>query len=117
MQQSFSFFPRWKALATVLSVLALFSTLLAPAAALAQDLGQGQWFGVCWATHGGQPQHDDPDDDHCGLCLLPGAALLTAAAPDWPAGRAVTAPPSGPAPGWRAEAQSGPFIRGPPTQR
>ena len=114
MPQTLVFFARWKWLATALSVLALWSALLAPAAVLAQDLGEGRWFGVCSAAHGGASPHDEASDGHCGLCLLPGPALPPSAM-QGPAGtRADAAPWTWPLRDWPWVAPVGPFIRGPP---
>lgn len=114
MFQTSVFSPRWKWLATALSVLALWSALLAPAAVLAQDLGEGRWFGVCSAVHGGASQHEASGDGHCGLCLLPGPALPPSAVLGPAAGSADAALWALPSRPWPLIALVGPFIRGPP---
>lgn len=94
-------------------MLALWSALLAPAAALAQDLGEGRWFGVCSAAHSGTSQ-PDASEGHCGLCLLPGPALPPSAMP-LPAGPGADAALSAWAlRDWPWVGPVGPFIRGPP---
>ena len=114
MSQAFVFSSRWKWLAIVLSVLALWSALLAPAAALAQDLGEGRWFGVCSAAHAGESPHDASGEGHCGLCLLPGPALPPSAM-SVPVGTSADAALSaGALRHWPVIAPVGPFIRGPP---
>ncbi len=114
MPQTLVFFARWKWLATALSVLSLWSALLAPAAALAKDVGEGRWFGVCSAAHADQLQPDTPGDGHCGLCLLSGPALLPSVMPV-PAGTgAVAALSAWDLRDWPWVGPVGPFIRGPP---
>lgn len=115
MPQTLVFFARWKWLATALSVLSLWSALLAPAAALAKDVGEGRWFGVCSAAHADQLQPDAPGDGHCGLCLLSGPALLPSAVPGPQGGRIEAVPMDWSGRGCRSIAMAGPFIRGPPT--
>ena len=114
MFQALGFLSRCKSLATVLSVLALWSALLAPAAALAQDLGEGRWFGVCSATHAGQSPHDESDDGHCGLCLLPGPALPPSTVQVLPGPSVDVALSAWTLRDWPLIAPVGPFIRGPP---
>jgi hypothetical protein len=66
-------FERLKGLALCLSLLALCSALMAPVSALAQEAGSGKWSGLCAAA--APDSSGQPDDDHCGLCLLPALAL------------------------------------------
>jgi len=108
---------RVRYLALWLSLLALAAALLAPASVLAQEMRTGIWTGLCSAgasTQDGAQDHASAEGGHCGLCVLPGPALL----PDRLAGlaplaRAVLIPAPADA-GLRAERAERPRIRAPP---
>lgn len=109
-----AFSHRFRRLACWLSLLALCSALLAPAAVLAEEMRTGKWTGLCGAAladkHAG---HVEGDGAHCELCALPALGLGRAPAtfsqflpPALPgAMRGGSVPDTAPAP---------PSIRGPP---
>jgi hypothetical protein len=105
-------FERLKGLALCLSVLALCSALMAPVSALAQEAGSGKWSGLCAAA--APDSSGQPDDDHCGLCLLP--ALALPGLDRTPAPRAASAAdlPGRPRALRPAQQASPPSIRAPP---
>jgi hypothetical protein len=104
-----------KGWAFCLSALALCSALMAPASALAQEGGSGQWLGLCSASGTALPDgHAQIDEGHCGLCLLPALALPGSGFMPAPTA-ATTAEPVGQPRAMRPAEQASPTsIRGPP---
>ena len=107
---------RFRYLALWLSLLALLSALLAPAAVLAQDMRTGKWTGLCSAgMASAQDQHlADDDAGHCGLCVLAGLALPMPAGPDFAGELEAVIAQSWVAFDLHATPLGQPAIRGPP---
>jgi len=109
------FSSRFKGLATWLSLLAVCSALWGPASALAQDMRNGKWIGLCSA--GLATEHEGLAHDeggHCEICALPVFGAQLPSAQGW------AVQPAAPqrAPRWQVAfgANNGapPAIRGPP---
>lgn len=92
----------WARFAALLSLMAVLSALLAPAAMLAEEVRTGKLGGLCSASAGwtgasggsGGAAGDSSSGGHCDLCASVGLALPPVMAPPVPtfAGHAVVSP-------------------------
>jgi hypothetical protein len=109
------FLQRYKHLALWLSLVAVCAALLAPASALAQELREGQWIGLCSAGQAsGSGGHGDAEGSHCDLCVLPGLALELPGSSAFDCHQAEATLAVVQAPSVAALAGGPPAIRGPP---